>query len=139
MTAERNPAALTPEDVERIDCERKHLEGLLKDRINFNLVFTSVFLAGLPRIEESIRLVALVFVTVVSLLISLAILRTHRLVQLALEELKRDPTHPYTRYRKMINCPPNANSLLIFVPFALTTLFAILTIVAIVKVLGSCG
>jgi hypothetical protein len=131
---------MTTAEVKRIDSERKHLEGLLKDRINFNLVFSSVFLAGLSRIEEPIRFVILVFGTIVSLLISLAILRTHRLVHLALTDLgQHDPQHPYITYRRKITFPSNANSLLIFVPFALTTLFAVLTIVALVKTLPTCG
>ena len=36
----------------RVDVERKHLEGLLKDRINFHIVFASVFMAGLSGIDN---------------------------------------------------------------------------------------
>jgi hypothetical protein len=44
----------------RADAERKHLEGLLKDRINFYIIFASVFVVGLSEIkDEEIRVAAL--------------------------------------------------------------------------------
>ena len=118
--------------VDQVDAERKHLDGLLKDRINFYLVFASVFLFGLAKIEfEEFRIYLLSAVTVVSLLISLAVLRTYRLVGKALAELGKD--HPYVKYRKSIKFPPNANYLLVPIPFILTAFFAALTILCIYR------
>src|SRR5216683_2858537 len=86
-------------ETKHVDRERKHLEGLLKDRINFYLVFASVFMLGLSRIEDvRIKAWALLTISVVSLLIALAVLRTHCLVQLALADIRKDENHPYTRY-----------------------------------------
>jgi hypothetical protein len=114
--------------LDRVDVERRHLEGLLKDRINFYLVFASVFMLGLSRIEDSgVRVWALATITLVSFLIGLAVVRTHRLVQRALEEIRRDTGHPYTRYRAAVKFPPNANKILVFIPFILTTFFAAVT------------
>src|SRR5262245_5334537 len=98
-------------ETERVDQERKHLEGLLKDRINFYLVFASVFMLGLSRIDGGygIKAWALLTITIVSSLIALAVLRTHRLVEAALRDIRRDANHPYTRYRSTIAFPWNAN------------------------------
>jgi len=123
-----SPADKTPTvDLIQVDAERKHLEGLLKDRINFYLVFASVFLFGLSKIEfAEFRIYILGAVTVISFLISLAVLRTYRLVGKALAEL--DDDHPYIRYREDISFPPNANYLLVPIPFILTAFFASLTV-----------
>lgn len=102
------------------------LEGLLKDRINFYLLFASVFLLGLARIDPDgpTRVVALGIMSVVSLLIGLAILRTHMLVQQALNDIiKHGGPHPYRRYRANIKLLPNANKILILVPVVLTICF----------------
>lgn len=113
----------------QVDRERKHLEGLLKDRINFYLVFASVFMLGLSRIDSLwIKVWALFIITVVSLLITLAVLRTHRLVEAALRDIRRDENHPYTRYRSTIAFPWNANWILLYVPIILTVFFATVTI-----------
>ena len=116
------------ETAQQIDVERKHLEGLLKDRINFYLVFVSVFLLGLSRLDfPQLRVFLLAAVTVVSAAISLAVLRTYRLVEKALEAL---PTsHPYKKFRAEVRFPPNANWFLVPVPLFLTVLFFILTII----------
>jgi len=106
------------------------LEGLLKDRINFYLVFASVFMLGLSRIDGGywIKAWALLTITIVSLLIALAVIRTHRLVEATLRDIRRDETHPYTRYRGNIAFPPNANWILLYVPIILTLFFALVTI-----------
>lgn len=117
---------------DRIDSERKHLEGLLKDRINFHLLFGSAFMLVLSRIEASevdVRAVVLGATTILSSFITMAILRTHLLVGKALKEIiEKYPTHPYTRYREQVSFPWNANKILIMVPFFLTGFFAIGTI-----------
>jgi hypothetical protein len=113
----------------RVDVERKHLEGLFKDRINFHIVFASVFMAGLSGIDNpKVRVAASGTVTIVSFLIGWAVLRTHRLVYLALEEIKTDEHHPYYRYQKEVRVPGNANNTLVLVPFILTAFFLGLTI-----------
>ena len=91
-----------------------------------------MFLFGLSKIEfEVFRIYLLGAVTFVSLLISFAVLRTYRLVGKALAELGED--HPYIKYRKSISFPPNANYLLVPIPFILTAFFAALTIFCIYR------
>jgi hypothetical protein len=120
------------DDTERVDVERKHLEGLLKDRISFFLLFAPVLVAASYNINNNlgIRAGVLGIGTLISLLLSLAIYRTHRFVELALKDILQDAQHPYTRYRAAIRFPPNANKLLIPIPFVLTAMFGWLTIVA---------
>jgi hypothetical protein len=116
-----------PKFIKRVDDERKHLEGLFKDRINFHIVFGTLFMAGLSTIGDlRVRVIALVTITFVSGLMAFAILRTYRLVRLALLDIKKDPTHPYTVYQARVSLP-NANNALIAVPFILTLFFAIAT------------
>ena len=70
--------------IDRIDAERKHLEGLLKDRISFFLLFAPVLVAASYNIANlRIRTAVLGLGTVVSLLLAFAILRTHRLAVVA--------------------------------------------------------
>lgn len=121
-------------DAERqlIDEERKHLEGLLKDRTNFYLVFASLFILGTVRTQgESFaaRPFILLVGTTASVLIALAVWRTHRLVTLALNDITQEKfKHPYRTYRDSIRFPPNANHLMIFVPLILSLLFLVLTV-----------
>lgn len=106
------------------DIERKHLEVLLKDRINFYLVFSSLFLLGAVQIETSgLEYKKWIFLagSSVSLLMGLAIVRTTILVQRVLKKLEAD--HPYKVVKKCICFPPNANYLLVIIPFILTGLF----------------
>lgn len=121
-------------DIARVDDERKHLEGLLKDRINFYIVFASVFMAGLSRTDNAkVRLAALIAATLVSILIGLAVYRTHRLVTIALREIRHDEKHPYTRYAKTIRFPGNANRLLLGIPIIFTVFFVIAIILNICR------
>lgn len=116
------------DSLERVDRERKHLEGLLKDRIHFYLVFAGLFFAGLYKLDEPMKRTGLVVGTIVSILLCLGILRTFRLVIRALKDVEKiDPTHPFIRYRKGIWFPPNANYFLVGVPIVLTCLFCQLT------------
>jgi hypothetical protein len=117
--------------IDRIDAERKHLEGLLKDRISFFLLFAPVLVAASYNIANlRIRTAVLGLGTVVSLLLAFAILRTHRFVELALDDIRRDPEHPYTRYQTAIRFPPNANWLLVWIPFLLSAMFLFLAVAA---------
>ena len=121
-----------------VDGERTHLEGLLKDRINFYLVFASVFMLGLSRIDDiRIKAWALLTISAVSILIALAVLRTHCLVQSALADIRNDPNHPYTQYWQGLRTRHhawydprrrNANYVLIVVPFMLTLFFMCATV-----------
>jgi hypothetical protein len=116
--------------ITRVDAERKHLEGLFKDRLNFQLVFASLFMVGLGKIDDPrVRVEALITITIVSLLMAIALLRTFLLVRQALAEIKHDdPDHPYSDYTKLTWKMPNANTTLIFIPFLLFAFFAILTV-----------
>ncbi|HEV2806337.1 MAG TPA: hypothetical protein VGW57_15545 [Chthoniobacterales bacterium] len=106
MTTQDDTVKVAPQTNGSVNAERKHLEGLLKDCFNFNLVFTSVFLAGLSHLEEPIRLVTLIVGTTISLLISLAICRTRLLVGKVLDDLKQsEPDLPYVKYSKQIGLP----------------------------------
>lgn len=112
-----------------VDSERKHLEGLLKDRINFHLVFSSLFLLGsfqLPTSDPDLRVWVLLTGTVVSVLMTLAIVRSTRLVN---ESLKRLPeAHSLDSLKNSIcKFPGNANMYLVAVPLVLTTLFGFLS------------
>ena len=115
--------------ITRVDAERKHLEGLFKDRINFQLIFASLFMVGLGKIDDpKVRVEALVTITVVSLLMAVALLRTFLLVSQALAEIRKgDHEHPYSQYAKHTWGIPNANGFLIFIPFLLFAFFAIMT------------
>ncbi len=110
--------------IESIDSERKHLEGLLKDRINFYLIFSSIFILGsfsIPDLE--VRELMFVAGALVSLLIGVAVWRTHLLVSRALEALPE--THPYKEYKATVPWfIPNANYALSLIPVVLTLLFA---------------
>jgi hypothetical protein len=112
------------EAADATNAERKHLEGLLKDRINFHLLFASVFMAGVSMINNHlVKLWALITIAIVSFLIALAVLRTHLLVCEALKDIKKDRHHPYTKYDHIVWFHVNANTLLLAVPFVLTFFF----------------
>ena len=117
--------------LERTDSERKHLEGLLQNRINFYLIFIGLFLGSLYQIYGVMREVALVAGTVISFLLTLAICRTYGLVARALRDIEDiDPTHPYIKYRRDISFPPNANHVLVIIPIGVTLLFGTLTLLS---------
>ncbi len=126
------PRPLSPQHpyIQSIDAERKHLEGLFKDRINFHLVFASVFMVGFLTIDDlKIRVSALLIITTVSVLMTKAVFRTYKLVKNALAEIvDRCPDHPYSRYQEIVKSPKNANPTLIQIPFWLTAFFIAMTI-----------
>ena len=85
-----------PAYIVRVEAERRHLEGLFKDRINFHLLFASLFMVGLGKIDDlQVRFWALLTITVVSFLMAVALVRTFNLVRLALKDIKSDDTSPY--------------------------------------------
>jgi hypothetical protein len=126
MTGQEN----IPTEIFQINDERKHLEGLLKDRINFHLLFASVFMAGLSTIHDpKMQVWALGFITVISLMIALAVFRTFLLVRRALIEIRNSiPQPPYGRYHDAVWFKPNANDILLGVPFILTVAFLMATV-----------
>jgi len=111
-----------------IDLERKYLEGLLVSRIGFYLIFAPVYLqfAYQTPVESWMRTFVLGIGTVASVLLGLAIWRTHQFVQNALDRL--GPSHPYNTLKEDISWPPwNANKVLLGIPLIITSLFIVLT------------
>ncbi|MGD0571087.1 MAG: hypothetical protein ABSA78_22035 [Candidatus Sulfotelmatobacter sp.] len=114
--------------LQELEGERKHLETLFAERINFYLVFAAGVLAFLFGDSHSGHLekVALSFVTVVSVLMIMALLRTFFLVKGVLDEIvdKHSSKSVYAFYRAEYSWLPNANYVLLFLPIALTVFFA---------------
>jgi hypothetical protein len=113
--------------VEDLQRERKHLETLFADRINFYLVFAAGVLAFLfgenhPKWLERMALIA---VTMVSLSMIVALYRTFRLVMRVLDEiLEKHQETPYAFYYKRASWLPNANYFLLALPISLLLFFA---------------
>ena len=104
--------------LEHLQEERKHLETLFADRINFYLVFAAGVLAFLfdGNHSRQLEISALSAVTAVSILMNFALWRTFRLVMCILKELiaKRERTAiPYAFYSKRATRVPNANYFLL--------------------------
>src|SRR5271170_7055368 len=110
--------------IDKVDPERKHLETLYQERINFYIVFASVFVVGLSEMKEGgVKVASLWAMTLVSTAIMLSVIRTFRLVRKALADIKADEHHPYTRYQSKISFPWDANISLVSVPIILTAFF----------------
>ena len=115
-----------------MDEERKYLEGLLKERFNFFLVFASIVVAGTvagdgvdPAVEQLIYIAA-VFVSVP---IGLAILRTDALVNRALSALPDGHAYRVIAKKPVRFLPARANSYLVWVALpAVVLLFVVLLI-----------
>jgi len=113
-----------------MDEERKYLEGLLKDRFNFFLVFASLIIAGVVTADEvdpAVEQAAYIASILVSSFIWLAVLRTNVLVNRALNLLSK--THPYRQVtaEKIKYIPARANSYLVVVaPLIIILMFFIL-------------
>jgi hypothetical protein len=114
--------------------ERKHLETLFADRINFYLVFAAGVLAFLfdDHNPKWLERKALIAVTAVSLLMIFALYRTFRLIMGVLKELQaKYETTAYAFYSRSSTWVPNANYFLLALPIALTLFF-------IYALIGSC-
>jgi hypothetical protein len=118
------------EDLRDLQEERKHLETLFADRINFYLVFAAGVLVFLVDKDHPTPIVkwALWIVSIVSVLMLLALIRTFVLVMMVLRNLVR--RHPHVAYSKLCKklkwwrlIIPNANFLLLLLPAALAVLF----------------
>ena len=112
-------------DLDKLQREREHIEGLFADRINFYLVFAAgilIFVFDRPHEPELLK-DALLAVVVVSLTMFVALLRTFLLVKDVLHEIEKHKNAPYTEYTKRLWMLPNANDLLMFLPIVITTFF----------------
>jgi hypothetical protein len=115
--------------IDKVDPERKHLETLYQERINFYIVFASVFVVGLSEMKEGgVKVASLWAMTLVSTAIMLSVIRTFRLVRKALADIKADEHHPYTQYQSKIKFPWDANISLVSVPVILTAFFWCVTL-----------
>jgi hypothetical protein len=120
-TIPATPAAVY---VDAVNVERKHLETLLQQRINFHLLFASVFVAGMAGVPDpATKFWALAMISVVSGLIVWALCRTYDLVEQALTVLRNDETQPYSVFSRHARIKTNANSILLAAPVFLTTCF----------------
>lgn len=113
--------------------ERKFLETLLKERFNFFLVSAPIFLFGVSKasLNDTQRLWALAFGFGVFLLATLSIVRTHILINRALNLLLKDETQAYYIITKKRCFLPRANVMLVCICFVITGLMLILVITAI--------
>jgi hypothetical protein len=113
-------------NLEDLQEERKHLESLFADRINFYLVFAAGVLAFLfgEQHPKWLERPALFAVIAVSLLMLVALYRTFRLVECVLDELvAKHKDTPYAFYFKRATWVPNANYFLLALPLSLTAFF----------------
>jgi hypothetical protein len=113
-----------PPSTWNFDEERKHLETLFSNRLNFYLV-TSVAafattLSNVPNPNE--RRVAFLVLLVASVLMSFALTRTYFLINSVLSRILRDKEYEEHPYRRIYyeNPLPNANHFLITIPWLLT-------------------
>jgi len=109
-----------------LDTERKHLETLLKDRINFYMVFSPVYLIGAFEVTEPFKDMALWTGFAIPALMSLAIIRTTCLVVRALNRLPKK--HLYNTLASGFEFLPNANYTLLPIPVLGTLLFLCLAL-----------
>lgn len=86
---------------EQWEKERAHLEGLLQNRINFYLVFSTLLLGLAVQIGDGrLKTATLLAGSLVSTVMSLSVLRTTRLVRDVLKKLCELPSHPYRVIRR---------------------------------------
>lgn len=119
--------------------ERRHFEGLFKDRISLQLVFSTLLLYVVyrgvtPGLELTIPLLGAIslqrIILIVGSLVSVALLqavfRTYQLATLALREIiSKWPKDPYPTYRRRVWLW-NANRSLLGASIVLTLLFLFL-------------
>jgi hypothetical protein len=131
----RNPG------IKELEEERKHLETLFADRINFYLVFAAgilIFVFAEKPPEPGFLKIALVVIVMVSGLMLVALFRTFLLVRDVLNDIVKDHRDaPYTQYCKRLKGQwwscwlPNANDFLFALPIAMTAFFVIALIHAL--------
>lgn len=113
--------------IDKVDEERKHLETLFQERINFYLVYASVAVMGVANIsDETIRVLALWMTLIISVVMSLSLVRTFLLVRMALDDITNRGYLPYSDYHRAIKFPGNANYFLVVVPILITFFFFVM-------------
>ena len=103
-----------------MDEERKFLEGLLKERFTFFIVFAPVYIFGVyaaSQITYAQRIWALFIGVIIFALFTFAIWRTNKLVNQTLDNLRKYDSHPYSIICKSAGPRPRANSILLAVCF----------------------
>lgn len=117
--------------------EREYLENLLNSRFNFYLVFSSVFLAAViakdSNISENQRTALLFGGAIVSLLISISVLRTNIFINRVLKWLEDEanaPEHPWNiiKIKHPVWRKFRANRFLAAATVLITILFFVLAI-----------
>ena len=114
-----------------MDEERKFLEGLLKDRFNFFIVFAPAYLFGVraANISQAERVGALAVGCIIFMLFTRALRRTNKLVNETLNILRcKHPQHPYSIISDSVGPFPRANNILLSVCYLIVGLALILLI-----------
>jgi hypothetical protein len=122
------------------EAERAYLENLLATRMNFYLVFVSFYFVAVFGAEQKVatpgqRTIALALGGVVSLLMTLSVLRTTALVENVLSRFRAKHTeHPYTKAHADLSgkwaVNVSANRYLALVPLGVTVAFFWLALLA---------
>lgn len=114
-----------------LDQEREYIEGLLNDRFNYYLVFASLLLLatfGNNSLTDEVRAILLLAGALVSGLIAYTVGRTRHLLEVLLNRLRADESHPYGIAFRAVGedhrfYRRNANDILLCVVWLLTALF----------------
>jgi len=127
-----------------MDQERKYLEQLLNTRFNFYLVFSSLFTVAVFSTGISLwqKTAALLLGTIISYFIQRSVQRTHELVEIALDEIARDPEHAYSIIRTRLPRKKRrlrANQFLIRVPHFMMALFFVLFLFSLMNLIYELG
>ena|ERR1041385_1784124 len=123
-----------------MDEGRKYLEQLLNTRFNFYLVFSSLFTVAVFSTGITLwqKTVALLLGTIVSYFIQRSVRRTHDIVDIALDEIGRDPEHPYSIIRARLPRKKRrlrANQYLVHVPHVMIVLFFVLFVLSLLNLI----
>jgi hypothetical protein len=118
-----------PSSAERMDAERKFLEELFTSRFNAYLVAVGLFSVALTSMDMTplYRLGLLCAGLAASVIMFASLLRTHWLIQRALDVLKaEDPSHPYAVLTRGRTWPPwRANTIMMAIPILVSVIFAL--------------
>ncbi len=119
--------------VRSTDHEREYIEGLLNTRFNYYLVFASLLLLatfGNSNLQPEAQAFLLAAGALVSCLIAYMVGRTRHLLEAILKPLRESSSHPYATAYQHVKTKhrfyrKNANDILVWVVWLLTTLFII--------------
>ena len=120
------------------------LEERLNTRFNFYLVFLYLFTVAVFSTGISLwqKTAALLLGTIISYFIQRSVQRTHELVEIALDEIARDPEHAYSVIRTRLPREKRrlrANQFLIRVPHFMMALFFVLFIFSLINFIYELG